>query len=228
MTLPILAVPKYELTLPSTGKKIKYRPFLVKEEKILLIAEETSDEYERSQAIGQIIENCTFDAVKYSELPVFDVEFIFLKLRAKSVGEIVTLNLLCQDDKKTFAKVKVNINDVKVDKIKPKDNIIQLDDSVGLVLKYPTMNDAVNRNEDFSDLLSSSILSVYDGDTVFDREDFSEEELKTFIESMNSKQYIKTKEFFESIPRLYLDVPVLNPETKVKTTQRIEGIESFF
>ncbi len=228
MTLPILAVPKYELTLPSTGKKIKYRPFLVKEEKILLRAEETSDEYERSQAIGQIIENCTFDAVKYSKLPVFDVEYIFLKLRAKSVGEIVTLNLLCQDDKKTFAKVKVNINDVKVDKIKPKDNIIQLDDTVGLVLKYPTMNDAVNRNEDFSDLLSSSILSVYDGDAVFDREDFSEEELKTFIDSMNPKQYIKTKEFFESIPRLYLDVRVLNPKTKVKTTQRIEGIESFF
>jgi hypothetical protein len=228
MTLPSLTVPTYELKLPSTGEKIKYRPFLVKEEKILLIAEETSEEEERSLAVGQIIENCTFNAVKYSEMAVFDVEYVFLKLRAKSVGEIVKIKVLCEDDKKTFASVKVNLNNVKVDKIDKGANIIKLDDSVGIVLKYPTMDTVVKGSEDFTDLLASSIMSVYDKDTVFEKEDFSEDELKSFIESMNPKQYIKTKEFFESIPRVYIDVPVLNPETKVKTKQRIEGIESFF
>jgi hypothetical protein len=231
MSLPKLNAPIYTLKLPSSGKTVKFRPFLVKEEKLLMIANETGDHQERSDAIGQIIENCTYGKLKYSEMPTFDVEYMFLNLRAKSVSEEVVVKVLCPDDNETYAKVKVDLMSVKCIRPKKKDNLIMMDDKVGILMKYPTMDMAIeDASEDstFIETIKKSVLSVFDGDAVYEADDFTDKELQDFIESMNNTQFQKIIDFFKTLPKVHLDVDLINPKTKVKGTVRIEGIESFF
>jgi len=226
MALPKLQAPTYELKLPSSGKKIKYRSFLVKEEKLLMIANETGEEEERILAISQIIENCTFSKLNARNMPVFDIEYLFLQLRAKSVGESAEVKVLCPDDGITYVDVTINLEDIKCSRPKKNANVIKLDDLVGVTLKYPSISTS-NAN-DLVDVLSDSIESIFDGESVYDPKDFSKEDLKSFIESMTQGQLNKVIEFFDNIPRVHLDVEVTNPKTSEKSSVRLEGLDSFF
>lgn len=225
MSLPQIQAPIYELKLPSNGKKIKFRSFLVKEEKLLMIANETGEEEERLTAVSQIINNCTFGKLNAREMAVFDVEYLFLQLRAKSVGETVEIKVLCPDDKKSYADVTVNIEDIKCSKPKKDANIIKLDETVGIILKYPTIDSSADT---IIGALRDSIESIFDLETVFNTSDFSEEEITKFIESMTQKQLMKVVDFFENIPKVKLKVEVINPNTKVKSEVELEGLNSFF
>jgi hypothetical protein len=225
MSLPQIQAPIYELKLPSNGKKIKFRSFLVKEEKLLMIANETGEEEERLTAVSQIINNCTFGKLDAREMAVFDVEYLFLQLRAKSVGETVEIKVLCPDDKKSYADVTVNIEDIKCSKPKKDANIIKLDETVGIILKYPTIDSSADT---VIGALRDSIESIFDLETVFNTSDFSEEEITQFIESMTQKQLMKVVDFFENIPKVKLKVEVINPNTKVKSEVELEGLNSFF
>ena len=170
MALPVLQIPTYELTLPSNSKKIKFRAFLVKEEKLLMIANETGEESERILAITQIIENCTFGKLDARVMPAFDVEYLFLKLRSKSIGESVNIKILCPDDKETYAEVTVNLDDITCKKPKKNSNIIKLDSTVGIILKYPGI--LTKSSDSTVDAVSELIESIYDGDTAFDAVNF--------------------------------------------------------
>ena len=227
MALPILEVPTYELKLPSTGKKIKYRSFLVKEEKILMIANETGEVEDQKRAIGQIITNCSFGELDYKDMPTFDVEYLFLNIRAKSVGETVDLSVLCPDDKTTRIDINININDIKCDKPKKNANIIKLNDDIGLVMKYPTMDIREDLDDGFK-VIIKCIESVYDENTIYSLDDFSKEEVSDFIDSMNSTQLEMIGNFFDNMPKVYKDIEVINPKTKVKSKVRLEGMETFF
>jgi hypothetical protein len=226
MTLPVLQVPTYELTLPSNSKKIKFRSFLVKEEKLLMIANETGEEKERILAVSQIIENCTFGKLDAKVMPAFDVEYLFLKLRSKSIGESVDIKILCPDDKETYAEVTVNLDDITCKKPKKNSNIIKLDESVGIILKYPGINTKIEGST--VDVVGDLIESIYDGDTVFDAVDFSKDEISKFVESMTQKQLQLIVKFFENIPKIEISVDVINPKTKIKSTVKLEGLDSFF
>jgi hypothetical protein len=226
MALPVLQVPTYELTLPSNSKKIKFRSFLVKEEKLLMIANETGEEKERILAVSQIIENCTFGKLDAKVMPAFDVEYLFLKLRSKSIGESVDIKILCPDDKETYAEVTVNLDDITCKKPKKNSNIIKLDKSVGIILKYPGINTTIEGST--VDVVGDLIESIYDGDTVFDAVDFSKDEISKFVESMTQKQLQLIVGFFENIPKIEISVDVLNPKTNIKSTVKLEGLDSFF
>jgi hypothetical protein len=226
MALPVLQVPTYELTLPSSSKKIKFRSFLVKEEKLLMIANETGDEKERILAVSQIIENCTFGKLDAKVMPAFDVEYLFLKLRSKSIGESVDIKILCPDDKETYAEVTVNLDDITCKKPKKNSNIIKLDESVGIILKYPGINTKIEGST--VEVVGDLIESIYDGDTVFDVVDFSKDEISKFVESMTQKQLQLIVGFFENIPKIEISVDVMNPKTKIKSTVKLEGLDSFF
>jgi hypothetical protein len=226
MALPVLQVPTYELTLPSNSKKIKFRSFLVKEEKLLMIANETGEEKERILAVSQIIENCTFNKLDAKVMPAFDVEYLFLKLRSKSIGESVDIKILCPDDKETYAEVTVNLDDITCKKPKKNSNIIKLDESVGIILKYPGINTKTEGST--VDVVGDLIESIYDGDTVFDAVDFSKDEISKFVESMSQKQLQLIVSFFENIPKIGISVDVINPKTKIKSTVKLEGLDSFF
>jgi hypothetical protein len=226
MALPVLQVPTYELTLPSNSKKIKFRSFLVKEEKLLMIANETGEEKERILAVSQIIENCTFNKLDAKVMPAFDVEYLFLKLRSKSIGESVDIKILCPDDKETYAEVTVNLDDITCKKPKKNSNIIKLDESVGIILKYPGINTKTEGST--VDVVGDLIESIYDGDTVFDAVDFSKDEISKFVESMTQKQLQLIVGFFENIPKIGISVDVINPKTKIKSTVKLEGLDSFF
>jgi len=226
MVLPVLQVPTYELTLPSNSKKIKFRSFLVKEEKLLMIANETGDEKERIIAVSQIIENCTFNKLDAKVMPAFDVEYLFLKLRSKSIGESVDIKILCPDDKETYADVTINLDDIICKKPKKNSNIIKLDDSVGIILKYPGIDTKTEGST--VDVVGDLIESIYDGDTVFDAVDFSKDEISKFVESMTQKQLQLIVSFFENIPKIEISVDVINPKTKIKSTVKLEGLDSFF
>ena len=226
MALPLLQVPTYELTLPSSSKKIKFRSFLVKEEKLLMIANETGDEKERILAVSQIIENCTFGKLDAKVMPAFDVEYLFLKLRSKSIGESVDIKILCPDDKETYAEVTVNLDDITCKKPKKNSNIIKRDESVGIILKYPGINTKIEGST--VEVVGDLIESIYDGDTVFDAVDFSKDEISKFVESMTQKQLQLIVGFFENIPKIEISVDVMNPKTKIKSTVKLEGLDSFF
>lgn len=227
MALPILEVPTYELKLPSSGKKIRYRSFLVKEEKILMIANETGETEDQKRAIGQIIANCTFGELDYEDMPTFDVEYLFINIRAKSVGETVDLSVLCPDDKETRVDVNINIDDIKCKKPKKNSNVIKLNETIGIVMKYPTMSMKVEEKDGFR-IVAECIESIYDEDTVYATTDFSKDEIDTFIDSMTQSQLEMVSEFFDGIPKVYKDIEVMNPKTKVKSKVRLEGLETFF
>jgi len=236
MALPVLTTPTYELVVPSTDKKLKYRPFLVKEEKILLIALESSDNTEILQAIGQIVSECTFNKLDLGNMPMFDVEYMFLQIRAKSVGEISELRLLCPDDKKTYAAAEIDLNDIGVEVIEGHTNKIELTDEMGIYMKYPTIDSFTNTgittitSDNMLDVIGSCILQIYDkkGEEIFDAKDSTKKELTDFIEQLNTKQFREVQKFFDTMPKLQHEITIKNPETKVESKVMLNGLNDFF
>ena len=238
MPLPTITTPTYELELPSTGKKIKYRPFLVKEEKLLVLALETEDTKQISTAIKTVLKNCIQSrGVKVESLPTFDIEFLFLNIRGKSVGEEIEVNLIAPDDEETSVPVTINIDDIKISKKKGHTNKIKLDKTLMMEMKYPSLDEFVKNNFDFDgevnmdqsfDLIASCIDKIYNEEEVWASEDCTKKEMSEFLESMNSSQFKEIETFFETMPKLSHTVKVTNPKTKVKNDVVLEGLASFF
>ncbi len=238
MTLPKLSTPTYELVVPSTNKKIKYRPFLVKEEKILLLAMETEDENQMANAVKTILSNCIqTPRFKVDSLALFDIEYIFLNIRGKSVGETVDLTITCPDDNETTVDVQIDLDEIVVDKSKDHSNIIKMNDDVSVVMKYPSMDLFIKNNmsdgtssdvDDVFEIASMCIDQIVDGEEVYEASNSSKKEINEFLEGMDNKQFLKVQNFFETMPKLSHTVSVTNPNTKVTSEVVIEGLASFF
>ena len=233
MTLPVINTPTYELTIPSTKEKLTYRPFLVKEEKILLMAMEEEKDTQLNKALKQVVHNCTFEKVDVGKLPLFDLEYIFLRIRAKSVGEVAKIQVLCEDDGETYVPVEIDLESIEVEFQEDHSNKIELTDEIGIEMGYPTFEflnfkaDETEVNQLF-DIIGSSIVRVYEGETVYEKADFSKKDLKVFLESLTSQQFLKLQKFFETMPRLRHKVEVINPKTKKKNEITLEGLQAFF
>ena len=236
MALPKLDVPIYEMTVPSTDEKIKYRPFLIKEEKILLIAMESGESEDVIQAVKQIVAECTFNKIKLGDAPMFDVEYMFLNIRAKSVGEISKLRVLCQDDKKTYANVEVDLSEIQVQVDDSHTNKIELTDEMGVIMKYPTIDSFSTAGisdinaENMLDVIVTCIEQIYDkkGEEVYDSKDSTKKELMDFVEQMNTTQFQEVQAFFDSMPKLRHEVTVVNPKTKKENIVTLSGLNDFF
>ena len=238
MPLPKIATPTYELDLPSTGQSIKYRPFLVKEEKVLVIALESEDNKQITTAIKAVLKSCILTkGVKVESLPTFDIEYLFLNIRGKSVGEELEVNVICPDDGETTVPVVINLDEIEVQKDENHSNKIKIDDSIMMELKYPSLDQFIKNNFDFNDknamdqsfeLIASCIDKVYTEDEVWATADCTKKEVKEFLESMNSQQFKEIEAFFESMPKLSHTINVTNPNTKVESEVTLEGLASFF
>ncbi len=238
MPLPTIATPTYELELPSSQKKIKYRPFLVKEEKLLVLALESEDTKEISNAIKAVLKNCIQTrGVKVEQLPTFDIEFLFLHIRGKSVGEEIEVSLIAPDDGVTAVPVKINIDDIKIQKEEGHDKKIKLDDNLAMEMKYPSLEQFIKNNFDFNDdasidksfeVIASCIDKIYNEDEVWTTSDCTKKELMDFLDQMNTMQFKQIEKFFETMPKLSHKVMLKNPETEVESEVVIEGLASFF
>tara|TARA_B100000945_G_scaffold306671_1_gene294360 strand:+ start:1007 stop:1723 length:717 start_codon:yes stop_codon:yes gene_type:complete len=237
MTLPSIETPRYELTLPSTDKVIKYRPFLVKEEKILLVAMESNDNKEILNAIREILTACTYEEIDVNTLPIFDIEFIFLQIRSKSVGEVSKVKLLCPDDKETYADVEIDLTKVNVQVDDAHTNNVVIDENrkLGIVFNYPTLemtkagfNVTDTDIDSLFEIMANSINHIYEGDKIYPSKDSTKEEMKKFLEGLPQTAFNKIKTFFETMPQLRHSVEVENPKTKVKSTIVLQGIRDFF
>ena len=240
MPLPKIATPSYELELPSTGKTITYRPFLVKEEKLLVIALESEDTKQITNAIKAVIRACVLTkGIKVETLPTFDIEYLFLNIRGKSVGEDIDVKLICPDDNETEVNVNINLDDIQVNKPEGHSNKIKLDNNLMMELKYPSLNEFIKNNfdpievgtnamEQSFDLIGSCINKIYNEDEVWVAADCSKKEINDFLDSMNSNQFKEVEKFFETMPKLSHTVKVKNPKTKVESDVVLEGLASFF
>ena len=236
MALPKLNTPTYELEIPSTDEKIKYRPFLVKEEKILMIAMESKDNAQIINAVQEIVESCTFNKIDVGELPMFDVEYLFLNIRAKSVGEVSKLRILCPDDAKTYAQVEVDLTKVEVQVDDKHTNKIELSDDMGIIMTYPSMKTFQEigiqnvDSKNMLDVISSCVLQIYEekGEKVYPGKDSTKAELTEFIENLNSKQFEKVKSFFDTMPKLKHEITLKNPKTKKESKLTLTGLNDFF
>ena len=238
MPLPKIATPTYELDLPSTGQSVNYRPFLVKEEKVLVIALESEDSKQITSAIKAVLKNCILTkGIKVESLPTFDIEFLFLNIRGKSVGEDIEVNIICPDDNETQVPVTIYLDDIQVQKDENHTNKIKVDSSIMMEMKYPSLDQFIKNNFDFNDknamdqsfdLIASSIDKIYNEEEVWATADCTKKEVKEFLESMNSTQFKEIESFFESMPKLSHTVKVTNPKTKVKSEVVLEGLASFF
>ena len=233
MALPKINTPTYELQLPSTGEIIKYRPFLVKEQKLLLIAQESGEEKQIANAMGELVNSCTFGKVNTKSAPMFDIEYLFLKIRGKSVGEKVKLNLICPDDGKTTVPYDLNLEDVECQVQDDHSNEIQINEDIKIVFRYPLLNDLQNVKASAGDsektfhFMECCIDSIHSGDDVFQRIDIKDKELSDFIEQFTNEQFEKITQFFNTMPKLRHVVKVTNPKTKKKNEILLEGLESF-
>ena len=236
MALPRLNTPTYELEVPSTDEKVKYRPFLVKEEKILLMAMESKDNAQIINAVKDIVSSCTFEKLNVATMPMFDMEYIFLNIRAKSVGEISKLKVLCPDDKKTYASVELDLTKVEVQVGDDHTNKIELTDDMGMIMTYPTIDsflesgiETINANN-MLDVIGSCVLQIYEqkGEKVYQAKDQTKKELTEFIESMNSGQFKKLQSFFDTMPKLTHTIQVKNPKTKKTSDVKLTGLNDFF
>jgi len=233
MTLPVINTPTYELVVPSTKEKLTYRPFLVKEEKILLLAMEEEKDAQLNKALKQVVHNCTFQKINADKLPLFDLEYIFLRIRAKSVGEVAKIQVLCEDDGKTYVPVEIDLESIEVEFQEDHSTKIELTDDIGIEMGYPTFEflnfkaDETEVNQLF-DIIGSSIERVYEGETVYEKADFNKKELKAFLESLTSEQFLKVQSFFETMPRLRHTFELENPKTKKTNTVTLEGLQAFF
>ena len=238
MPLPKIATPTYELELPSTGKTIKFRPFLVKEEKLLVLALESDDTKEITNAIKAVLKDCIQTrGIKVENLPTFDIEYLFLNIRGKSVGEDIEVSVLCPDDGETYAEVEINIDDIKVTKDDGHTKQIKLDETLMMEMKYPSLDQFVKNNFNFDEgsqvdqsfeLIASCVEKVYSADEAWTSEDFTKKEINEFLGSMNSAQFKQIETFFTTMPKLSHEVEVVNPKTKKKGTVTLEGLASFF
>ena len=236
MALPKVTTPTYELLLPSTDKRLKFRPFLVKEEKILLIAMENNKEEEIFSAIKQIIKNCLFESVDVEQLPIFDLEYIFLQIRAKSVGEITKFRVICPDDKKTYADVEVDLTKIDVQVDDKHTNKIMIDDKrkLGVVLKYPSLSlfknpGLIDENpKEVFKLIIKCIDHIFEGEKIFPAKDSSEKELTDFLDQLPQNSFAKIRDFFDTMPKLKHEIEVENPKTKVKSKVVLQGLKDFF
>jgi len=234
MALPVLNNPNYEMVLPSTGEKIEYRPFLVKEQKILMMALESKDTSSQTRAITDIIQNCTFGKLddKLEKLPTYDIEYMFLQIRCKSVGETVELMITCPDDEETKVPVSINLEDINIMKTEGHSEIVMITDTIGLTMKHPTMKqimsyDLVNMDgiESSFGIINDCLVNVVNQDEVW--EDWSDKEVQDFIEQMTTDQFVKVTDFFTTMPKLKHIVKVTNPNTGVESEVALEGMQSF-
>jgi hypothetical protein len=238
MPLPKIATPTYELELPSTGQSVKYRPFLVKEEKLLVLALESEDTKQITTAIKSVLKSCVLTkGIKVETLPTFDIEFLFLHIRGKSVGEELELMIICPDDKKTEVPITLDIDDIKVVKNEEHNKQIKLDDNLMMELKYPSLDEFIKNNFDFKEgnqmeqsfeLIGTCIDNIYNEEEVWATADCTKKEVKEFLESMNSSQFKDIEKFFETMPKLQHTIKVINPKTKVESEVALEGLASFF
>lgn len=237
MALPSLATPTYETELPSTGKKIKYRPFLVKEEKILLLATESDDRKEVKEAVKNIIKSCILTRIKIEDLATFDLEYLFLKIRAASVGEDVDMKITCLDDNETRVDYKLDISQVKVTVPEGHDKKIELTDSVGMIMKYPGLDEFVDLTllgldmdnpEKVFETVAKCIDQIYEDEEVYDDSTTTLEEKIKFVESLTQKQFESVRKFFTTMPVLRHEFVVTNPKTGVESSYTLEGLQSFF
>ena len=233
MTLPTINVPTYELEVPSTKEKITYRPFLVKEEKILLAAMETGEgEGDLVRALKQIVTNCLVTEIDIDSLATFDMEYIFLNLRAKSVGEVAKVTVICPDDEETEVSLEIPLDEIKVTFPEGHTNKVQITDTIGMTMKYPDFTLASLQRDGGSEylfeMIKGCIAQITDGETIYERVDFNDKELDTFIDSLSTKQLEGVQTFFETMPKLRHEVKVTNPKTKKKSTITLEGLDSFF
>jgi hypothetical protein len=236
MALPVLTIPTYELEVPSTDEKIKYRPFLVKEEKILLIALESGENEDIIRAVTTIVDECTFNKLKLGKMPMFDVEYIFLQIRAKSVGEISTLKLLCPDDGETYAKAEIDLTEIQVQVDEEHNSKVELTDEMGIIMQYPNMDSmsAVGITDinasNMLDVIVNCIEQIYDkgGEEVHMAVDSTKKELLEFFEQLNTTQFAEVQKFFDTMPKLTYTVEIENPKTKVKSKVTLNGLNDFF
>ena len=238
MPLPTISTPTYELILPSSDRKIKFRPFLVKEEKILILAMESQDSKQIAQAVKDVLKKCILTrGIKVEKLSTFDIEFLFLNIRGKSVGEDIEVMVTCPDDKKTQVPMSINIDSIKVQKDKDHNRDIQLDDTYTLRMRYPSLDEFIKNNfgaveqmnvDDTFDLIASCIDQVYSEEESWASEDCTKKELNDFVESLNSSQFKLVEKFFETMPKLSHTVKVTNPNTQVESDITIEGLQNFF
>jgi hypothetical protein len=234
MALPKLDTPVYELEQPSTGETIKYRPFLVKEQKTLMMASESNDDKQVKEALAGLISNCTFSKIDPYKLPLFDIEFLFLRIRGKSVGEKIDLSLLCPDDNETRVNKTINLEEIGVNMKVGHTNEISITDKIKMVMRYPTLNDMTdisteaNNIEDVFSMIKRCVHEIHDDEKVYNRVDVSDSELDEFIDSLTGEQFEKVGGFFETMPKVQHSVEVTNPKTKKKGEVVIEGIQSFF
>ena len=238
MPLPTISTPTYELTLPSSNRKIKYRPFLVKEEKILILAMESQDTKQIARAVKDVISKCILSkGIKVDRLSTFDIEYLFLNIRGKSVGEQIEVMVTCPDDEKTQVPMSINIDSIKVQKDDDHSIDIKLDDVYTLRMKYPSLTEFIKNNfsaidemsvHDTFDLIASCIDQVYSEEESWASEECTKKELTTFVESLNSNQFKKVEKFFETMPKLSHTVKVTNPNTNVESEIKIEGLQNFF
>ena len=236
MALPTIAVPEYTLNLPSTGKELKYRPFLVKEEKILLIAMESEDDKHITNAIKNIITNCVFTKLNVDEMPMFDLEYIFLRIRAKSVGETSTISVLAEDDGETYVSIDVPLEEIEVDFPQDHKSDIKLTDTIGVTFSYPTYEtlDKMDKLEEDSGiervfaLMAACVNQIYEGETIHERVDFSDKELEDFLNSLSPAQFADVQKFFDTMPKLTYEAKFKNPKTKKNNKVTLEGLQSFF
>ena len=238
MPLPTLSVPTFELELPSTGKKLKYRPFLVKEEKILLLAMEGEDEKEIDQAVRDVLKSCIQTrGVRVEQLAAFDLEYLFLKIRGASAGEDIKMKVTCQDDNETQVTVNISIDDVQVHKPEGHSNKIMLNEDTGLVMKYPGVDQFINitllnkdleSTEEVFNLVAKCVDQVFQGEELWESSDMKPKEIVEFLEGMTQQQFEKVQEFFETMPVLKHEFKVMNPNTGIESTFTLEGLQSFF
>ena len=225
MALPKLNTPTYELVLPSTGEKVKYRPFLVKEQKVLMIAKETENYEDIANAVGNLVHSCTFGKIDAETSPMFDIEYIFMRVRGKSVGEKIQLSVICPDDEQTRVPVTVNLSDINVHMTADHTNEINITDDVKMFMRYPILKDMGNG---FLDLNSAAkTFSIHYGDKIYNRVDITDKEMNDFIDSMSNAQLESVMNFFDSMPKLRHVIKVTNPNTKVKSEVVLEGLTSF-
>ena len=237
MPLPKISTPTYELELPSTGKTIKYRPFLVKEEKLLVLALESDDSKEITNAIKAVLKDCIQTrGVKVETLPTFDIEYLFLNIRGKSVGEDIEVSVLCPDDGETYAEVQISIDEIEVVKDKEHNKQIKIDDKLMMEMRYPSLDQFVKSNFNFNDnqvdqsfdLIASCVDKIYSEEEAWTSDDFTKKEVTEFLEQMNSSQFKDIESFFTTMPKLRHEVEVLNPKTKKSSKVVLEGLASFF
>jgi hypothetical protein len=233
MALPKLASSKYELTLPSTGQKVEYRPFLVKEKKTLMIAQQTGKESDMIRAVQNIVSACTFEAVNSKTMPLFDLEYVFLQLRSKSVGEIAQLKVKCPDDGTTEVEVNVPLDKIECVKEEGHDTNIKLTDTIGIVMDYPTVDmmvglDLSDETKSTFEIIRGCVSQIYDAENVYVRNDMEQKDLDEFIDSMSHEQFEKLSNFFDTMPKVKYTVKVTNPNTGVESDVVLQGLSDFF